>query len=106
MTFMIAYVRDSGAARRTKPFWSLIGSAPSVTPWVWRGFWRSTAAAFDHDHSRRQRARRQPADLRTFAVAAVDLGAGVRRRLLAWWDLTRLRALQLPGLVLPTGMRR
>src|SRR5207244_80785 len=37
MTFMIAYVRDSGGgAVAQSAFWSLIGLSAFVTPWVWR----------------------------------------------------------------------
>ncbi|MBR1125527.1 YbfB/YjiJ family MFS transporter [Bradyrhizobium lablabi] len=37
MTFMIAYVRDSGGgAAAQSAFWSLIGLSAFVTPWVWR----------------------------------------------------------------------
>ena len=37
MTFMIAYVRDSGGgAAAQSAFWSLIGVSAFVTPWVWR----------------------------------------------------------------------
>jgi predicted MFS family arabinose efflux permease len=37
MTFMIAYVRDSGGgAVAQSAFWSLIGVSAFVTPWVWR----------------------------------------------------------------------
>jgi predicted MFS family arabinose efflux permease len=37
MTFMIAYVRDSGgAAAAQATFWGLIGVSAFVTPWVWR----------------------------------------------------------------------
>ncbi len=38
MTFMIAYVRDSGGgAVAQSAFWCLIGLSAFVTPWVWRG---------------------------------------------------------------------
>ena len=38
MTFMIAYVRDSGGgAAAQAAFWSLIGLSAFVTPWAWRG---------------------------------------------------------------------
>src|SRR6202011_3685142 len=38
MTFMIAYVRDSGGgAAAQSAFWSLIGLSAFITPWVWRG---------------------------------------------------------------------
>jgi predicted MFS family arabinose efflux permease len=38
MTFMIAYVRDSGGgAVAQSAFWSLIGLSAFITPWVWRG---------------------------------------------------------------------
>jgi predicted MFS family arabinose efflux permease len=37
MTFMIAYVRDSGGGPAAQSaFWSLIGLSAFVTPWVWR----------------------------------------------------------------------
>lgn len=37
MTFMIAYVRDSGGgASAQSAFWCLIGLSAFVTPWVWR----------------------------------------------------------------------
>src|SRR5437879_10742851 len=37
MTFMIAYVRDSGGgAVAQSAFWSLIGLSAFATPWVWR----------------------------------------------------------------------
>jgi predicted MFS family arabinose efflux permease len=37
MTFMIAYVRDSGGGAAAQSiFWSLIGVSAFVTPWVWR----------------------------------------------------------------------
>jgi predicted MFS family arabinose efflux permease len=37
MTFMIAYVRDSGGgAAAQSTFWSLIGLSAFATPWVWR----------------------------------------------------------------------
>ena len=37
MTFMIAYVRDSGGgAAAQSAFWCLIGFSAFVTPWVWR----------------------------------------------------------------------
>jgi predicted MFS family arabinose efflux permease len=37
MTFMIAYVRDSGGGAMAQSiFWSLIGLSAFVTPWVWR----------------------------------------------------------------------
>jgi predicted MFS family arabinose efflux permease len=37
MTFMIAYVRDSGGgAIAQSAFWSLIGLSAFATPWVWR----------------------------------------------------------------------
>lgn len=37
MTFMIAYVRDSGGgAAAQSAFWCLIGCSAFVTPWVWR----------------------------------------------------------------------
>jgi predicted MFS family arabinose efflux permease len=37
MTFMIAYVRDSGGgAAAQSAFWSLIGLSAFATPWVWR----------------------------------------------------------------------
>lgn len=37
MTFMIAYVRDSGGgATAQSVFWSLIGISAFATPWVWR----------------------------------------------------------------------
>jgi predicted MFS family arabinose efflux permease len=37
MTFMIAYVRDSGGgAVAQSVFWSIIGLSAFVTPWVWR----------------------------------------------------------------------
>ena len=36
MTFMIAYVRDSGGgAAAQSAFWSLIGASAFVTPWLW-----------------------------------------------------------------------
>jgi len=38
MTFMIAYVRDTGGgAPAQAAFWSLIGLSAFATPWVWRG---------------------------------------------------------------------
>jgi predicted MFS family arabinose efflux permease len=38
MTFMIAYVRDSGGgALAQSAFWCLIGSSAFASPWVWRG---------------------------------------------------------------------
>jgi predicted MFS family arabinose efflux permease len=38
MTFMIAYVRDSGGgAAAQSAFWSVIGLSAFITPWVWRG---------------------------------------------------------------------
>jgi len=38
MTFMIAYVRDSGGGPAAQAaFWSLIGVSAFATPWVWRG---------------------------------------------------------------------
>jgi predicted MFS family arabinose efflux permease len=38
MTFMIAYVRDSGGgAAAQSAFWSLIGLSAFITPWAWRG---------------------------------------------------------------------
>ncbi|MDE2378013.1 YbfB/YjiJ family MFS transporter [Bradyrhizobium sp.] len=38
MTFMIAYVRDSGGgAAAQAAFWGLIGASAFVTPWIWRG---------------------------------------------------------------------
>ncbi|PDT89478.1 MFS transporter [Bradyrhizobium sp. Y36] len=38
MTFMIAYVRDSGGgAAAQAAFWSLIGLSAFATPWAWRG---------------------------------------------------------------------
>ncbi|HXH43275.1 MAG TPA: YbfB/YjiJ family MFS transporter [Bradyrhizobium sp.] len=38
MTFMIAYVRDSGGgAAAQAAFWGLIGLSAFVTPWAWRG---------------------------------------------------------------------
>jgi predicted MFS family arabinose efflux permease len=38
MTFMIAYVRDSGGGAAAQSiFWSLIGISAFATPWVWRG---------------------------------------------------------------------
>jgi predicted MFS family arabinose efflux permease len=37
MTFMIAYVRDSGGGATAQSiFWSIIGLSAFVTPWVWR----------------------------------------------------------------------
>jgi predicted MFS family arabinose efflux permease len=37
MTFMIAYVRDTGGGPAAQSaFWSLIGVSAFVTPWVWR----------------------------------------------------------------------
>src|SRR5690348_8571550 len=37
MTFMIAYVRDSGGGAAAQSlFWSLIGVSAFATPWVWR----------------------------------------------------------------------
>jgi predicted MFS family arabinose efflux permease len=37
MTFMIAYVRDSGGGAAAQSiFWSLIGLSAFATPWVWR----------------------------------------------------------------------
>ena len=37
MTFMIAYVRDSGGGAPAQSlFWSLIGMSAFATPWVWR----------------------------------------------------------------------
>ncbi|MBR1091493.1 YbfB/YjiJ family MFS transporter [Bradyrhizobium manausense] len=37
MTFMIAYVRDSGGGAAAQAgFWGLIGMSAFVTPWVWR----------------------------------------------------------------------
>jgi predicted MFS family arabinose efflux permease len=37
MTFMIAYVRDSGGGAAAQSiFWSLIGLSAFVTPWAWR----------------------------------------------------------------------
>jgi predicted MFS family arabinose efflux permease len=37
MTFMIAYVRDSGGGAAAQSlFWSLIGISAFATPWVWR----------------------------------------------------------------------
>ena len=37
MTFMIAYVRDSGGgAAAQSTFWSIIGLSAFATPWVWR----------------------------------------------------------------------
>ncbi|HEX7882089.1 MAG TPA: YbfB/YjiJ family MFS transporter [Afipia sp.] len=38
MTFMIAYVRDSGGgAAAQSAFWSLIGLSAYTSPWLWRG---------------------------------------------------------------------
>jgi predicted MFS family arabinose efflux permease len=37
MTFMIAYVRDSGGGAAAQSiFWSIIGLSAFITPWVWR----------------------------------------------------------------------
>jgi predicted MFS family arabinose efflux permease len=37
MTFMIAYVRDSGGGATAQSiFWSIIGLSAFITPWVWR----------------------------------------------------------------------
>ena len=98
MTFMIAYVRDAGGgAAAQSAFWSLIGLSAFVTPWVWRrvlaldrgglattiilGVNAIGAALPIFGHS---------------ALAAGDLGAGVRRRVLRGGRLDhRLRALQL-----------
>ena len=98
MTFMIAYVRDAGGgAAAQSAFWSLIGAqrlrdALGVAP---RAGARPRRPRH-HDHSRRQRDRRGAADLRAFAAAAGDIGAGVRRRVLRRGRIDhRLRALQL-----------
>ena len=106
MTFMIAYVRDAGGgAVAQSAFWSLIGLSAFVTPWVWRrvlaldrgGLATTIILGVNAD-------RRGAADLRAFGMAARDLGAGVRRRLLRGGRLHhRLRALQLSAAGLADG---
>ena len=98
MTFMIAYVRDAGGgAAAQSAFWSLIGLSAFATPWVWRRVLALDRGGLSHHHhSRRQRDRRGAADLRAFAAAAGDIGAGVRRRVLCRGGIDhRLRAPQL-----------
>jgi len=86
----------SATARRAPHkslFWSLIASAPSDALGLAPGS-AAPRAPFDHDHSRRNRARRQAADF-DIRVAAVDSRC-VRRPFCAWWDRPPLRALNYP----------
>ena len=98
MTFMIAYVRDAGGgAAAQSAFWCLIGVSAFVTPWVWRRVLAldrgglSTAIILGVNAI--------GAALPLFghsAVAAGDIGAGVRGRVLRGGGIDhRLRALQL-----------
>ena len=106
MTFMIAYVRDAGGgAAAQSAFWSLIGLSAFVTPWVWRrvlaldrgGLATTIILGVNAD-------RRGAADLRALGMAAGDIGAGVRRRLLRGGRLHhRLRPLQLSAAGLADG---
>jgi hypothetical protein len=98
MTFMIAYVRDGGggAAAQSAVLEPDRGQRLRDPLGVAPGAGARPRRSRHHHHPRRQRTRRGAADLRTFAAAAGDLGAGVRRRLLRGGGIDhRLRALQL-----------
>ena len=106
MTFMIAYVRDAGGgAAAQSAFWSLIGLSAFVTPWVWR-----RVLALDRGGLATTiilGANAVGAALPIFGhsvLAARDLGAGVRRRVLRGGRLHhRFRALQLSAAGLADG---